>query len=59
MPLKHHARGGLGTSAMDAEKDEEKNNLRTFICQQLDKFFIQHLPMESLKEMPPLCKKMI
>jgi hypothetical protein len=32
---------------------EEEHTIKSFFLQQLNKFFVQHLPMESLKEFPP------
>lgn len=38
------------------DKGEEEHTIKSFVLTQLNKFFVQHLPMESLKEFPPSCK---
>eukprot|EP01033_Poteriospumella_lacustris_P007220 gene7220-5196_t len=35
------------------DKDDEEHSIKSYVIQQLNKFFVQHLPMESLKEFPP------
>lgn len=36
--------------------DNDEVSIKQFIIFQLRKFFIDHIPMESLKELPPQCK---
>ncbi len=42
-----------------AEQQDEADgivNMRQFIAQYINKFFVNHIPMESLKELSPVCK---
>ncbi len=42
-----------------AEQQDEVDgivNMRQFIVQYINKFFVNHIPMESLKELSPVCK---
>lgn len=38
------------------DKEDEEHTIKSYVIQQLNKFFVQHLPMESLREFPPSCK---
>ena len=39
-----------GQNSQDEEEDE--SNLATFAAAQVDKFFVDHIPMSSLKDLP-------
>ena len=37
------------------EEEEDDGSLTTFILTQLNKFFVDHLPVDNLKQLPPKC----
>ena len=37
-------------------QNEKEQSLQSFILTQLDKFFIEHIPISTFKEMDPFCK---
>ena len=37
-------------------QNEKEQSLQSFILTQLDKFFIEHIPISTFKEMDPICK---
>ena len=38
------------------EEEEDVNTMKAFILAKMDKFFVDHLPIESFAELPPGCK---
>lgn len=38
------------------EEEEEENTLFGFLEEKLNKFFVDHIPVESVHELPPGCK---
>lgn len=38
------------------EGDEEESTLYSFLAEKLNKFFIDHIPVESVQELPPGCE---
>lgn len=48
----------MPSSKKTALNDEPENQgtMYTFVVHQLDKFFTDHIPVDSLKELPSTCK---
>jgi hypothetical protein len=40
----------------EKKEDNESESLKDFILAQLNKFFINHIPIDSLKDLSPTCK---
>ncbi len=40
----------------EAEEDEKENTLTDFVLFHLDKFFVEHIPVDSVKELSSTCK---
>lgn len=41
------------------DEPENKGTMYTFVIHQLDKFFTDHIPVDSLKELPSTCKSFL
>jgi hypothetical protein len=39
-----------------AEDDDKHSSLQSFILYHLDKFFVDHIPVDSVKELRSTCK---
>ena len=48
--------GRPSTAAGANTEDDDEVSIKQFVIYQLHKFFVDHIPMESLKELPPQCK---
>jgi hypothetical protein len=44
------------THGLDVDEEPKTVRLRHFIANYLNKFFIDHIPIESFKDLPTLCK---
>ena len=40
----------------EEEEEEDPNTMKAFVLAKMDKFFVDHLPIESFAELPPACK---
>ena len=38
------------------EEDEQQNSLKAFVSFHLDKFFVEHIPVDSIRELSNACK---
>ena len=40
----------------NGEEDENENTMKSFVYGQIDKFFVNHIPIDSFKDLPSVCK---
>jgi hypothetical protein len=45
-----------GKNGVANEEEEHENSLKEFILFQMDKFFVEHIPVESVREVSGMCK---
>ncbi len=57
MPLKSpDQKGKVKNNKNENEEEEQENTLKDFVIFHLDKFFVEHIPVDSVKELSSTCK---